>query len=870
MTMNFKYRLLFAILGTYALSFFAMTTLKGEPARFRMEIQTGWSFRQVGTEIFLPATVPGTVHTDLMADGRIPDPFYRTNERDLQWIDKQDWEYRTTFTANKSILDKDHIRLRFMGLDTYADVFLNDSLILRAGNFFLAWEANVKELLKEGSNELRVFFHSPIKIGLEKLDAQGYGLPAVNDQSQNGELGNNKVSVFTRKPGYHYGWDWGPRLVTSGIWRPVFLEAWDEAIIEDLFFEQTSVSETLARIRTCFTIQAGQIFDGILKVYSGDQLLAQESVRIDPGTYEHELNLRIPNPRLWWSNGLGEPFLYELRGVLEHKGKELDSQTHHIGLRTIRIVQEPDEKGSSFYVELNGVPVFAKGANYIPNDVFLPRVTAAQYENVVRSAAQANMNMLRVWGGGFYENNLFYELCDRYGILVWQDFMFACSMYPGDEAFLESVRREAVYNVRRLRNHPSIALWCGNNEIDVAWSHYKFGSGWGWKELYLPERRNKIWADYEKIFHDILPAVVAEHAPGVFYWPSSPYNRPGEHASYNSTSGDVHYWGVWHGKHPFSAFRDHIGRFMSEYGFQSFPEFETVKKYTLPQDWDIRSEVMAAHQRSGIGNLRIRSYMKQHYKLPRKFEHQLYIGQLLQAEGIKIAVEAHRTAQPYCMGTLYWQLNDCWPVASWSGMDYYQNWKALHYFVKKAFEPVAPAVFEKDGKLQVHVASDRLKPFPATLRLELIDFEGRQLWKKEQQITIAANTSQRYDEILVKEILGRNKPGKVALRIELADENAALASDIHYFTEVKKLDLPKKVAIEKSVVKSGGKYRIRLRAEMLVKNVFLRFDNADGFFSDNYFDLLPGKTVELSFEPSGTTRDLTEKELLLLTVVETL
>lgn len=852
-------------------SFFLHAQKQNESVYFqRIDLNDNWQFSRQGQNDWAPAEVPGTVHTDLLRNELIDDPFYRINEKKQQWIDKEDWVYRKTFSVAPSWLEKNCIDLQFEGLDTYADVYLNDSLLFRANNFFVAWRQSVKEQLLPGENELKVYFHSPIKVGLKELAAHGYGLPAVNDQSENGGLGKRKVSVFTRKPGYHYGWDWGPRLVTSGIWRPVFLELWDEARLEDVYFQQEELTENKARLAAWVSIEAAQTKSGRLAVYQGEKLLAEKIVNISPGKYQDSLDVRIENPKRWWPWDLGTPYLYHLQTILEVDGRVIGEVKQKIGLRNIRIIREPDEEGSSFYFEINGVRVFAKGANYIPNDVFIPRVKEEQYRRVLESAVAANMNMIRVWGGGFYEEDFFYDRCDELGLLVWQDFMFACSMYPGQAGFLTKVKAEAEYNVRRLRRHPSIALWCGNNEIDVAWAQHKEFRGWGWKQGYGFKRRAEIWSAYDRIFHQLLPSIVEEYSPGTFYWPSSPYSRQGEHATNNSTHGDIHYWGVWHGKAPFSAFYNHVGRFMSEYGFQSFPEFESVKKYTKPEDWDIESEVMSAHQRSGIGNLRIRNYMRNRYRVPRRFEDFLYIGQLLQAEGIKTAIEAHRGAKPYCMGTLYWQLNDCWPVASWSGMDYYQQWKAMHYFVKKAYAPVMLAFRLEKRQLKLQAISDRQTPIAATLELELMDFAGVTLWKETQNINIEADASQQIAEHSERILCKKGNPRNMLLAASLLENGQILASDIYYFKAVKKLRLPKEVNIRKEVMEmEGDAFLIRLSSDRLAKNVFLQAEDRPGFFSDNYFDLLPGRPVEVIFEPERDGVDFSLERLKLKTVGET-
>jgi beta-mannosidase len=818
-----------------------------------INLNNNWTFRQVGQTTWMPATVPGTVHTDLLANGKIADPFYRTNEKELQWIDKANWEYQTTFEIDPDLLDYEAIELECLGLDTYADVYLNDSLVILADNFFVAWEKEVKKWLKPGKNHLRILFHSPTQMGLQLLEKQGYPLPATNDQSELGGMGDKRVSVFMRKPGYHFGWDWGPRLVSSGIARPIQLKAWNHIRFHQVFFQQNSLSDEKAQLTARCEVEStiGDA-EALLQIWYRDTLLATQTVALQQGSNEFHVPFEIFQPQRWQTRELGTPFLYELTAKLSYHRQLSDERTHRIGLRTIRVVQTPDDKGSSFYLELNGKPIFSKGANYIPNDIFQTRVTAENYRRVIQSTVDANMNLLRIWGGGFYEEDLFYDLCDENGILVWQDFMFACSMYPGDAAFLRNVEQEAVYNVKRLRNHPCIALWCGNNEIDVAWSQYQEFSGWGWKQQYNNQQRKDIWQAYDAIFHKILPTVVGAYHPGIFYWPSSPFATPGTHATNNTPSGDIHYWGVWHAEHPFTAYYDNIGRYMSEYGFQSFPEWKTVESYTEPQDLDIESEVMAAHQRSGIGNLRIRSYMQQHYQAPSDFKNLLYVGQLLQAEGIKMAIEAHRSAMPYCMGSLYWQINDVWPVASWSSSDYFQRWKAVHYFVKKAFEPVITTALVKDGQVQIKVVSDHLTAQEGHLVLTLQDFSGKVHWTKDTQVQIPANSAAELLRFPIADIADSNAVEQMVLVVDLLAKGQSVFRNLVYLTAPKNLALPKGVAIQKEILPTPEGFLIRLKSNLLGKNVYLETPNGqEGHFSDNYFDLLPGETVEVRFTPSN-------------------
>lgn len=830
-------------------------------------ITNDWKFRQFKTEKWQPATVPGCVHTDLLQNGLIPDPFYRTNEKSLQWIDKNDWEYMTEIKAGEDILAYSNLELYFKGLDTYAEVFLNDKLVLSANNMFREWSVDVKPFLKKGTNILRIHFNSPTQVGLRKLEAHGYPLPAANDQSENGEMGDKKVSVFTRKAGYHYGWDWGPRFVTTGIWRPVMLRGWNDARLDDVQIIQEQLTDEVAQLKAVATIvvsTAGE-YHISLNVEGEQNSGSARKVTLAKGSHPVELEFTIDRPKRWWSNGLGEPYLYHIQTTLSKDHELLDQLQNSTGLRTLRIVQEPDKAGESFYVELNGVPVFMKGANYIPGDNFLNRVTLQEYERIIALAVDANMNMLRVWGGGIYEEDIFYDLCDRNGILIWQDFMFACSMYPGDDAFMENVRQEAVDNVRRLRNHPCIALWCGNNEIDVAWAQFDEKGGWGWKQQYNSTQRKEIWDAYDRIFHKILPGVITENDPNRFYWPSSPMAGEGKHAGYETQSGDIHYWGVWHGLHRFEDFRKYVGRFMSEYGFQSFPEFKSVKSYTLPSDWDIESEVMAAHQRSGIGNLRIKQYMDWYYKTPADFESFLYVGQILQAEAIRSAIETHRRWMPHNMGTLYWQINDCWPVASWSSTDYYRRWKALHYFVRNAYYEMLVSPIIEGKNIEIHVVSDRLAPIEAKMDIKLLDFKGNVLKDVSKTISIPANSSANYVTEDKNEFLNGNPAAEVFLHVQVLEGNALLSENKLYFEAPKDLKLPKP-RVQHEIRTTVGGVLITLKTDVLAKNVFLSTEG-EAFFADNYFDLIPDQSMTIFCKTDMTLKEF-GKQLKIRTLAD--
>ncbi|HYE13255.1 MAG TPA: hypothetical protein VD968_02315, partial [Pyrinomonadaceae bacterium] len=480
----------------------------GRAPKTVVALHDGWKFRQAGGTDWREAAVPGCVHTDLLRHRLIEDPFYRDNERKLQWIGKTDWEYETTFRAGPALLARRNVELVFEGLDTYATVTLNGVRLLEADNMFRTWRVGARGALKEGENTLRVVFRSPINEVLPRMKTLGHELPASNDQGE-------KTSPHTRKAPYQYGWDWGPRFVTSGVWKPVRLEAWDDARIESLRVAQKRLDDRLATLTVEAEVVSSADAEATLHVeaHAGGRAAAsaRERVKLRSGTQRVSVTLNITSPRRWWPAGLGPQNLYTVSARLAIGGNAVDEAATRVGLRTLELRQKPDEWGKSFEFVVNGVPVFARGGNWIPADSFPTRVTRERYRELLTSARDANMNMLRVWGGGIYEADDFYDLCDELGLLVWQDFMFACSMYPGDREFLDNVRAEAVDNIKRLRNHPSIVLWCGNNEVETAWQH------WGWKQS-LPA---KLWDDYLKLFHGVLPEAVAEHDPSRPYWPSS-------------------------------------------------------------------------------------------------------------------------------------------------------------------------------------------------------------------------------------------------------------------------------------------------------------------------------------------------------------
>jgi beta-mannosidase len=800
-------------------------------ARTQISLNENWRFREVNKGDWKPAAVPGCVHTDLLANKLIEDPFYRNNEKKQQWIGKTDWEYETRFNISAQMLKKQNIEIVFHGLDTYANVHLNDTPILDADNMFRTWRVNVKDSLKTGENVLRIKFRSPINEILPRMAKLDYELPAVNDQGE-------KTSPYTRKAPYQYGWDWGPRFVTSGVWKPVYLEGWDNARIEDLQIKQNKLSRESANLSGIVEIIASSTSDAIIEIenQTDKKNVATRQVKLAKGTNKIALDFAIANPKLWYPIGLGEQALYNFKVKLSVNQKQIDEQTKRTGLRTLELRQKPDEWGKSFEFIVNGIPVFGRGANWIPADIFPTRITREKYKDLLTSLKDANMNMIRVWGGGIYEDDYFYELADEMGLLVWQDFMFACSMYPGDKDFLENVRNEAIDQVKRLRNHPSIILWCGNNEIETAWTH------WGWKER-LP---NHLWDDYLKLFTRVLSDVLDEYDPSRPYWQSSPSSNF-QADSDSQRIGDVHYWEVWHAEKPFKEYEKQFPRFMSEYGFQAFPELETVKTYTTEEDRkSIETPVMLAHQRHPRGNQLIRTYMLREYPEPKDFESFLYVSQVLQAEGMKTGAEHLRRIMPRNMGSLYWQANDCWQVASWSAMDYFGRWKALMYYTRRFYSPllVSPHVGE-DGKINIYVVSDLPHAAQGQIAMTLMDLSGRQLMTKTIDVAIEPLKGKSYFAQPVGKMLNGADDKNAFLLVELKTNGKTVSQNEYYFKPFKEMAFSKP-EIKTRIAPTRDGFKITLSTNNLAKSVYLS-GLAEGFFADNYFDLIPGREREVEF-----------------------
>ncbi|WP_343686976.1 beta-mannosidase [Chryseobacterium gleum] len=800
---------------TILFAFFFMQNILHAQFSQRSLSSENWQFKNSKEQSWLPAKVPGTVHLDLVNNKMIPDPYKDENEKKVQWIENENWDYQTVFTVSSRELMNDNIDLVFNGLDTFSEIYLNGKLLKKTDNMFRKWNIPVKQYLKAGNNTLQVRFTSAVNTGKELAKQVPFTMP-------------ESPRSFVRKAQYQFGWDWGPRLVTAGIWKDVQLEFWNNAKIISVKDIQSRTAEASQNLHFDVEIYAQKTGN-----YTLDLNSIHKKITLKKGSNTISVPYDTDGMKLWQPNGRGEANLYDFKVKLSKDQKNIDLKNIRIGLRTVELVQEKDEKGRSFYFKVNEHPLYIKGTNWIPGDSFSPRMTREKYQKLIKDTKDANMNMIRIWGGGIYEDDEFYKACDENGILVWQDFMFAGSFYPADEAFLNNVKEEVKDQVTRLQNHPSIALWCGNNEIDEAIVN------WGYQKQFKYSKNDslQVWKDYKKLFHDVIPKALAENLKSDknIYWPSSPSIGWGHKESL--TEGDSHYWGVWWGEQPFEIYNEKVGRFMSEYGFQGTPSLETTKSmFSGTPDLNLQNPTIKAHEKHARGWDIINEYLKRDYKVPSDFVQYNYVSQLLQARGMQIAIEAHRRAKPYNMGTLYWQLNDCWPVVSWSSIDYLGNWKAFHYQAKRSFEPVLISITETEKDYDIYLISDLLKELKTDITFELINFRGKTLWKANQQDVINADISKKIRSISKSELAQFDLSGAV---LKISYEQDTKFEKLFFFDKPKDLKLLK----PEIKIRKISSTEIEISTDVLAKDVYLI---GDTHFSDNFFDLLPGTSKRIT------------------------
>ncbi|MHA1309477.1 MAG: glycosyl hydrolase 2 galactose-binding domain-containing protein [Candidatus Helarchaeota archaeon] len=830
-------------------------------------------------DIRLKTEVPATVFEILLENGVINDPFYGLNEDKVDWVYNSDWKYESYFDISEDLLNYHNIKLKFYGLDTISDIYLNGHHLGRTDNMFRIYEFNIKKIIKKNDNKLELIFKSPAKYALSEIKKHGHplyitslGLPGIN---------------YLRKAQYSFGWDWGPKLPDIGIWRPVEIVGYNEIRIIDTYISQNfyynkdplkinnpKEIETIKVLKVDLKVEIEleiSIFSDINKEKKISKYKA-EIILKDPegGQINKQQNITrsslqevftINEPILWWVNGLGEPKQYDLQIFLKIDDEIIEKKELKIGIRDIKLIKNKDQWGESFYFMLNGIPLFIKGANWVPIDNFLVRGKKLElYEKLIESAKLININMLRVWGGGIYEDDRFYSLCDKLGILVWQDFMFACGIYPCESEFIENIKEEAIQNIRRIRNHPCLALWCGNNEIEwflgvnlllLFKIKFKFKKAEAYKRA------------YKYIFEDLFPSLIKKYDWQHEYWPSSPSNgsmfsdkkiNSGLLNSNDPSRGDAHYWDVWHRGKPFSAYRKFIPRFMSEFGFQSFPSIKTIANFCPPDQFDFFSPIMKNHQKNqgsfiifSGGNKKVMKYTKRRFNIPNNFEKQVILSQITQAEAIEYGVENWRINRlnNHCMGTIYWQLNDCWPVISWSSIDYYCRWKALHYIAKRFFQPLIATVIESVNRVKFNIINDYKNTKKGVIRWTIQDINGNINLRGEKDFTVLPCTSIEIDEInLDKKIQKIIKKSIIFYRL-YNKKNELIFKGFRLFTAPKNLKLKNPNLTWEIKKINDKKFELSIKSQEIALYINIRSNKFDFIASDNYFSLNKGENCKI-------------------------
>lgn len=798
-----------------------------------------WRLREADSSDWVPTTLPGEVHISLMDAGLIPDPFIGENEFDVQWVAETDWEFEGVIEVSEQLYNEDLIFLTFDGLDALAQVILNDSVVGEANNAFRTYSWEVKDLLRIGINQLRIVFYSPIN----------YVTSLQNEEPLSSLEHTHQGGQYLRKATYQWGWDWGPKLPPIGIWKAARLEGFSGARFESVHLNQRHHSNGEVSVIIDATIDQWTEISLELHLLLTDpngQKVYKTFLINDREINDH---IEVSDPILWWPNGYGEQALYKIEVILQVDDQHvLDKREYQIGLRTIELQKVKDAYGESFTFNINGVPIFAKGTNWIPADSFSTRITYERLDQLLGYAALAHNNMIRVWGGGFYESEDFYDLCDQYGILVWQDFMFSCSVYPLHRSeFIENIHKEVIDNVSRLRHRASLVLWCGNNEMDMGWEIWDWDRG----------ESDKYLESYKGFFYETLPRWISELDPDTAYWFSSPSSATPFENSNSNEIGDAHYWDVWHGAKPFTAYRDQYPRFMSEFGFQSLPPLKTIRAFADEDHWNLTDYLIEHHQRSNSASALFMGQMALHYRMPSDFPSLVYLTMILQAEGIRYGVEHWRRNMHRVSGSLYWQLNDCWPVASWSSIDYFGRWKALHYLSRRFFKPLLLSIEdeEKDSTIKVHLTSDLLEKWEGEVRWKLLRLDGEVLDCDQTQVSVDPLTSCLLYEGDYSH-LDRKVKRETVFVSQLVQQSRVLTTQLAPFVRNKHLQL-KDPQLKINLFQINTEMVcIELKAESLARFVEISLTGADVILSDNYFDVLPGETCSVTFNlPAGWKLD---------------
>lgn len=799
-----------------------------------------WQMKRVDETEWIEAAVPGSMYNDLMSAGKLEDPFYRDSEYSALELSEFDYEYKRSFTVEKVLLEHEKVVLLCEGMDTLCEVFVNGENILVAQNMHRTYEVDIKNVLLAGENTINVIFRSPVEYCLKKQ--AGLQLTNAGDAVQG-------ISHL-RKSHCMFGWDWGPKLPDMGIWRNISIRGYNISRIDDVYITQQHTNGKVGLdIRIRLDKWAGSNSDIDVRIISPKGFV--NDCKMSTKCKEEHVKIQIDNPKLWWPNNFGSQPLYNVEVSLKKDGEILDSSTFRIGLRTLTVTREKDQWGESFAFEVNGVGIFSMGADYIPEDNILARCNRERTEKLIKSCAKANFNSIRVWGGANYPEDYFYDLCDEYGLIVWQDHMYACGTYNLSEEFKENITHETIDNMKRIRHHASLGLWCGNNEMELGWTN------WGWSQTCPPKQK----ADYIKQFEVLLPEIAKEVDPDTFYWLASPSSTGSFDNPNDENCGDMHFWGVWHDKLPFTDYRKIFPRFMSEFGIQAFPSLKTIETFTLPEDRNIFSYVMESHQKNGTGNEKILYYIAQNYKYPKNFDSLIYASQLIQAEGLRYGVEHWRRNRGRCMGAIYWQLNDCWPVTSWSSIDYFGRWKALHYAAKRFFAPVLVSACEEGTKVSLHVSNETRDCVSGVLSWSLRDAQSNVIEKFEKYGRVDALISQEIEVIDFSRTLDTiTKQRNAYLEYSFSVGDETISSGTVLFVKSKHYGfLDPEITV--NVTEEKDKYIVQVSTNAFARFIELDLIDADAIFSDNFFDLSAQQIKKVEVKKADISKILSLEEM---------
>lgn len=768
--------------------------------------------------------IPGTVLSGLLAAGKIKDPFYRTNEDATRALFWKDYVFTRTFDVDEELLAQQHIVLVCEGLDTLAEISINGTFLAKTDNMHRTWKFQAKKLLHPGKNEIQIVFRSVLRF-IEDYPYEAH--KKINYIP----CGSMKGNQLLRKAHSMFGWDWGPQTIDAGIFRDIYLQGYSHARIEDIRIHQQHAKNV--SVQTSITLSEsvpGQKLCVDLSEDGADKPLQTKLCKTNADGVA-AVDFVIENPKLWWPNDYGDQPLYIVRTtLLDEDGTSLESITRRIGLRTLTISQEKDEWGNEFAFCVNGVKIFTRGGNYIPDDCLYTRITEKKLDYILESCRRAHFNCVRVWGGGYYPSDAFYDLCDEKGLIVWQDLMYACNVYDVTDAFAENCRQETYDNVRRLRHHASLGLWCGNNEIESAWDH------WGDFQKETPYLR----ADYIRLFEEVLPKAVQEADGETFYWHSSPSSGGCFDNPDDANRGDTHYWDVWHGQKPFTDYRKYFFRFCSEFGFQSFPCAKTVNSFTLEDDRNIFSRVMESHQKNDAANGKMLYYLSENLRYPKDLTHLLYASQVLQGMAIKYGVDHWRRNRGRCMGTLYWQINDDWPAPSWSSIDYFGRWKALHYMAQKFYAPHAVSMTLEDHRCHVYFSNESFETTEYSLTLSIRDLSGNVLETYETKGNSPAFSA--IETAVVDICSWEDQKDDIFLEAVIHTKDQKVLKDVETLVPYKYLNL-KNPVISTEAEETNDAFILHISSDCFAPFVALDFDDADVIFSDNFFHLTD-KTVQ--------------------------